>query len=195
MVRDDQQRVAIYARVSSEQQAKEGTIHSQLEALRVQVQADGLVVDEELCFIDDGVSGATLVRPALERLRDIAYAGGIDRLYVHAPDRLARKFAHQAVLLEELQRDGVKVTFLNQPAESGPEGELLVQIQGVIAEYERAKILERSRRGKRSAARRGLVQLQYEVLHNLVLVGAFFLDGFAAAAAQLCGWARGREDG
>jgi site-specific DNA recombinase len=82
---------AIYARVSSEHQADAQTITSQVTALHDRVTADGLVVPEALQFLDDGYSGATLVRPALERLRDAAAAGGIDRLYVHSPDRLARK--------------------------------------------------------------------------------------------------------
>src|SRR5262249_9456974 len=97
----------------------------------------------------------TLVRPGLERLRDMAYAGGIDRLYVHAPDRLARKYAYQVVLVEELQRYGVEIVFSNHATCSSPEEEMLLQMQGMFAEYERAKILERSRRGKRHAARRG----------------------------------------
>jgi site-specific DNA recombinase len=84
---------ALYARVSSEQQAKEQTIASQVEALRQRVRDDGLTLPEELCFLDEGASGGTLLRPALERLRDQAAAGAIDRLYVHAPDRLARKYA------------------------------------------------------------------------------------------------------
>jgi site-specific DNA recombinase len=102
--------------------------------------------------VDEGHSGSTLLRPALERLRDAAYAGALDRLYVHAPDRLARKYAYQVLLLEELQRHGVEVVFLNQPLGETAEVQLLVQVQGMIAEYERAKILERSRRGKRHAA-------------------------------------------
>jgi len=95
-------RVAIYARVSSEQQAQQKTIGSQVEALKQRVCQDGCVLDDELCFIDDGFSGSTLVRPALERLRDLAYAGGIDRLYVHSPDRLARRYAYQVLLVDEL---------------------------------------------------------------------------------------------
>src|SRR6185295_8894542 len=106
-------RVAIYARVSSERQADELTIHSQVAALRQRVQADAVTLDDELCFLDDGVSGSTLIRPALERLRDLAYCGGIDRLYVHSPDRLARKYVHQALLLEELKKHDVEVVFLN----------------------------------------------------------------------------------
>jgi site-specific DNA recombinase len=146
---------AIYARVSSEQQAKEQTIASQVEALRQRVRDDGLTLPEELCFLDEGASGGTLLRPALERLRDQAAAGAMDRLYVHSPDRLARKYAYQVLLLDELKRCGIEVVFLNRQIGCSPEEDLLLQVQGMVAEYERAKILERSRRGKLHAARRG----------------------------------------
>jgi len=152
-------RAALYARVSSEQQTQQCAIGSQIEALRERMQIDGLPVEEELCFIDDGYSGSTLVRPALERLRDVAWAGGFQRLYVHSPDRLARKYAWQVLLLEELQRSGVELIFLNRSIGVSPEEDLLLQMQGMIAEYERAKIMERSRRGKRHAARRGSVSV------------------------------------
>jgi site-specific DNA recombinase len=104
---------ALYARVSLEQQAEARTIASQLADLEARIATDGLRAAAVLRFIDDGFSGATLLRPALEQLRDVAAAGGIDRLYVHCPDRLARNYAHQAVLLEELTRAGVEVVFLN----------------------------------------------------------------------------------
>jgi site-specific DNA recombinase len=159
IMEDRQVRPAIYARVSSEQQAQQNTIASQVEALRERVAADRFVLEEELCFIDDGYSGSTLLRPALERLRDVAYAGGFERLYVHAPDRLARKYAYQVLLVEELQRAGVELIFLNQKLGASAEEDLCLQMQGMIAEYERARILERSRRGKRHAARRGLVNV------------------------------------
>ena len=94
-------RAAIYARVSSDQQVQEHTIGSQVEALEGRVREDGLDVEDSLRFIDEGQSGAVLVRPALERLRDQAAAGLIDRLYVHSPDRLARKYAYQILLVEE----------------------------------------------------------------------------------------------
>lgn len=97
----------------------------------------------------------TLVRPSLERLRDAAYTGAIDLLYVHSPDRLARRYAYQVLLIDEFERAGLKTIFLNREIGKSPEDELLLQVQGVIAEYERAKILERARRGKRHAARRG----------------------------------------
>ncbi|UCC30023.1 MAG: recombinase family protein [Phycisphaerales bacterium] len=152
-------RAALYARVSSDQQTQQGTIASQLADLRQRIEADGLAIDEELCFIDDGYSGSTLVRPALDRLRDVAYAGGFERLYVHSPDRLARKYAWQVLLVEELQRGGVELVFLNRTIGVSPEEDLLLQMQGMIAEYERTKIMERSRRGKRHAARRGSVNV------------------------------------
>src|SRR5215468_2960462 len=152
-------RAAIYARVSSERQAQQDTIASQIQALRARLSEEGLTLDEELCFVDDGYSGSTLVRPALERLRDQAAAGAIDRLYVHSPDRLARRYVSQVLLVDELQHCGVELVFLNRPLGKGPEDDLLLQVQGIVAEYERAKILERSRRGKLHAARRGRVSV------------------------------------
>jgi site-specific DNA recombinase len=152
-----EQQGAIYARVSSDQQAEAGTIDSQLAALRARVAADGLPLAEDLIFSDEGYSGATLLRPALDQLRDLVALQGLDRLYVHSPDRLARHYAYQVLLLEEFQRAGVEVIFLNRPVGQSPEDELLIQVQGMIAEYERAKIMERSRRGKRYAAQQGKV--------------------------------------
>jgi site-specific DNA recombinase len=150
---------AIYGRVSSEQQAEAATIDSQVAALHERIVADGLTLETEMRFLDEGYSGATLIRPALERLRDVAATGAIDRLYVHSPDRLARKYAYQVLLLDELQRCGVEVIFLNHPLGKTPEEDLLLQVQGMVAEYERAKILERSRRGKLHAARQGSVNV------------------------------------
>lgn len=149
------QRVGIYARVSSKQQAEDGTIGSQLAALRERVAQDGCSLAEELVFIDEGYSGATLVRPGLEKLRDLVVLQGLDCLYVLSPDRLARKYAYQVLLIDEFQRAGVAVVFLNRELGATPEDELLLQVQGIVAEYERAKILERSRRGKRHAAQSG----------------------------------------
>jgi site-specific DNA recombinase len=151
--------VAIYARVSSDQQTDAHTIASQLSALRARVAADGFPLPQELQFIDEGYSGATLVRPGLERLRDLVAAGSVERLYVHSPDRLARKYAYQVLLRDEFQRAGVEVLFLNRELGRSPEDELLLQVQGLVAEYERAKILERSRRGKRHAAHAGVVSV------------------------------------
>src|SRR6516162_1195995 len=121
----DGPRVAIYARVSSRQQAEANTIASQLEALRARVRADGARLEPELCFTDEGYSGGTLLCPALELLRDQAAAGAIDRLYVHSPDRLARKYAYQVLLLDELKRCGVELIFLNRALGQTPEDDLL----------------------------------------------------------------------
>ena len=152
-------KAAIYARVSSDAQAQEQTIDSQVAALRKQVAQDGLSLPDDNCFLDDGVSGSTLNRPALERLRDAAYIGGFQKVYVHSPDRLARKYAYQVLLVDELQKHGIEITFLNRAIGASPEEDLLLQMQGMFAEYERAKIIERSRRGKRHAATRGSVSV------------------------------------
>ena len=146
-------RAAIYARVSSKQQADECTIDSQVAALKERVASDGLPLEEQLVFLDDGYSGDTLIRPAMEKLRDQVAARVVDRVYVHSPDRLARKYAYQVLLLDEWRRLGTEIIFLNHDIGNSPEEQLLLQVQGMIAEYERAKILERSRRGKRHKAR------------------------------------------
>lgn len=150
-------RVALYARVSSDRQADEGTVASQVEALRQRIAADGHQLDPEMSFLDEGSSGSTLLRPALERLRDQAAAGTLDCLYVLDPDRLARQYVYQFLLLREFQEAGVTVVFLNRALGPSPEDNLLLQVQGVIAEYERAKIKERCRRGKLHAAQQGQV--------------------------------------
>jgi len=150
-------RCALYARVSSDSQTRDHTIASQVTALRERIGADGLALAPDHSYLDDGYSGSILLRPALERLRDAVAGGQVDRLYVHAPDRLARRYAHQALLIDEFRRAGVEVVFLNRPIGGTAEDDLLLQVQGVIAEYERAKILERSRRGRRHAARSGSV--------------------------------------
>jgi site-specific DNA recombinase len=155
---------AIYARVSSERQREEGTVASQLAGLRELAAERGLIVADELVFCDEGFSGATLTRPALERLRDRAAEGCFEVLLCHAPDRLARRYAYQVLLLEELARAGVEVIFARGGERSGsPEDELLRQFQGMIAEYERAQIRERTRRGKLHRARTG---------HQAVMAGA-----------------------
>jgi site-specific DNA recombinase len=149
-------RVAFYARVSSEQQAQTGTIDSQIDALQQRIKEDGHTLLNEYRFVDDGYSGSVLLRPELERLRDTAANYLLDQLYVHAPDRLARKYAYQYLLMEEFTRYGVDIIFLTNKRGHDPESELLLQVQGIISEYERTKIMERSRRGKLHAAKQGL---------------------------------------
>lgn len=150
-------RAAIYARVSCDKQTEARTIESQVEDLLQRVRSDGLRVPVKFRFLDDGYSGTMLMRPALEQLRDAAQCGTIDRVYIHSPDRLSRKYIHQIILIDELRRADVEVVFLNRDGGSTPEDELLLQIQGIIAEYERAKFVERVRRGRLHAARQGLV--------------------------------------
>src|SRR6266568_2833635 len=150
---------AIYARVSSDQQREAHTIASQTAALIELAQALALDVPKAWIFEDEGFSGATLERPGLERVRDLAAEGQIQTVLVYSPDRLSRKYAYQILLIEELARQGVETHFLNAPTGVSPEDQLLVQFQGMIAEYERAQILERSRRGKRHRARAGEISV------------------------------------
>lgn len=153
-------RTASYSRVSSQRQTDEMTIDSQVDDLRVRGNRDQFPVDASFEYIDDGYSGSELMRPALERLRDHIAASMIDRLYIHSPDRLARKFAHQAILLEEFRKHGCEVIFLNQDGlPDSPETTMLIQMQGMFAEYEREKILERTRRGRRYSATKGNVSV------------------------------------
>src|SRR5712664_646896 len=151
--------VASYARVSSDKQKEENTIASQTAALIAFAREQGYSVPDEWVFEDEGYSGATLVRPGLERVRDLAAEGQIQAILVHAPDRLSRKYAYQVLLTEEFARAGVEVLFVKAPRNATAEDQLLLQFQGMIAEYERAQILERSRRGKRHRAREGQVSV------------------------------------
>jgi site-specific DNA recombinase len=148
-------RAAVYARVSTERQGREQTIDSQLEALRAWAVANGHVLKREHTFIDEGYSGSRLDRPALDRLRDAAREGEFDVLAVYSPDRLARRYAYQVVLLEEFRRAGCDVEFVHRPISDDPHDQLLLQIQGAVAEYERALLGERFRRGKLQKARAG----------------------------------------
>ncbi|HYB14224.1 MAG TPA: recombinase family protein, partial [Streptosporangiaceae bacterium] len=201
---------AIYARVSSARQAKDETIGSQLAALREHADKSRLDVPEEWVFADEGHSGATLVRPGLEALRDLAAQGCLDVVLVYSPDRLARKFAYQALLIEELARCGSRVEFVKGPRGDSPEDQLLVQFQGMFAEYEKAQLAERYRRGKAWRAKSGSVNVlsgapfgyryvrktpesgaRYEVVpHEAALVAEMFRryadDG--AAIADLRRW-------
>ena len=201
---------AIYARVSSARQAKDETIGSQLAALREHAAASRLDVPEDWVFADEGHSGATLIRPGLEALRDLAAQGCLDVVLVYSPDRLARKFAYQALLIEELARCGVRAEFVKGPRGDSPEDQLLVQFQGMFAEYEKAQLAERYRRGKAWRAKSGSVNVlsgapfgyryvrktpesgaRYEVIeHEAVLVAEMFrrYADEGAAIADLRRW-------
>lgn len=151
--------VAIYARVSSERQKEQETIASQLMALLEHAARQNWSVPNEWRFLDEGYSGASLVRPALDSLRDRITEGQIDTVLVLSPDRLSRKYAYQILLTEEFQRHGAELVFVKSPPAATPEEQLLAQVQGMIAEYERAQIIERTRRGKRHRARQGSVNV------------------------------------
>lgn len=150
---------AVYARVSSPQQKVQQTITSQTEAAKELALAQGFEVPDEWVFEDEGFSGATLVRPRLEALRDLVAQGQIPIVFCNSPDRLARKYAYQALLIEELSRAGAEIRFVHGPKADTPEDELLLQFQGMISEYEKAQIIERSRRGKIHRARAGSVNV------------------------------------
>jgi site-specific DNA recombinase len=150
---------AIYARVSSDRQREQNTIASQIALLLEYATTHDCVVAQDWIFQDDGYSGSVLARPGLERLRDLVAEGFIETLFVYAPDRLSRKYAYQVLLLEEFSRCGAETVFLKSVGGDNPEERLLVQFQGMIAEYERAQIAERTRRGKRHRAKTGCVNV------------------------------------
>jgi site-specific DNA recombinase len=151
--------VAIYARVSSERQKEQETIASQVMALLEHAANQNWTIPDEWRFLDEGYSGASLLRPALDALRDRIAEGQIDTVLVLSPDRLSRKYAYQILLTEEFQRQGTELVFLKSPPATTPEEQLLAQVQGMIAEYERAQIIERTRRGKRHRARQGAINV------------------------------------
>src|SRR5207248_7835314 len=148
-------RVAVYARVSTTRQAQAQTIEQQLDRLRAAVAGRGWALDERHVYRDDGYSGASLGRPGLDRLREHAALADLDVVLVTAPDRLARSYVHQVLLLDELDRHGCRVEFLERPMSQDPHDQLVLQIRGAVAEYERSLIAERMRRGRQARLRAG----------------------------------------
>jgi site-specific DNA recombinase len=148
-------RVAVYARVSTTRQAQAQTIEQQLDRLREAVAGRGWELGEQHVYRDDGYSGASLGRPGLDRLRDHAALADLDRVLVTAPDRLARNYVHQVLLIDELAGHGCQVEFLDRPMSSDPHDQLLLQIRGAVAEYERTLIAERMRRGRQAKLQAG----------------------------------------
>jgi site-specific DNA recombinase len=149
-------RVALYVRVSTDRQQHAQTIQQQVAQLQSYVAAHaGWTVVEEHVFRDDGYSGAKLDRPGLDALRDHAARAAFDVVVVTAPDRLARNFVHQMVIMEELQRRGVRVVFCDRPCSDDPHEQLVTQIRGAVAEYERTLIADRMRRGRLARLRSG----------------------------------------
>lgn len=148
-------RVAIYVRVSTQRQAQAQTIEQQIERLKVQIAEKGWLLEAERIYRDDGHSGAKLNRPGLDSLRDHAALAEFDLVLVTAPDRLARNYVHQVLLIEELGKRGIPVEFLDRPMSDDPHDQLLLQIRGAVAEYERTLIADRMRRGRLTKYRAG----------------------------------------
>src|SRR3954464_10100523 len=188
-------RAAIYARVSTERQERQQTIDSQLAALRAWAEAQGHSLVEQHVFRDEGYSGSRLDRPGLDGLRDAVRDAAIDVVAVLSPDRRARKYAYQVLLLEEFRRAGCEVAFLHRPISDDPNDQLLLQIQGAIAEYERAVLAERFRRGKLQKARDGHIPsakapygYRYEPRRDAVPARLVVDEAEADMARQLHAW-------
>jgi site-specific DNA recombinase len=178
-------RVAFYARVSTDRQQRAQTIEQQVEQLRAYAaRQPGWVVQEEHIFRDDGYSGARLDRPGLDTLRDQAAWAAFDAVLIAAPDRLARKYVHQMIVLEELERRGVRVVFIDRPPSDDPHEQLVVQIRGAVAEYERTLIADRMRRGRQAKLRSGRHLPWTRPPYG------YRLDPSGRATRQACGWTR-----
>src|SRR5258708_6601376 len=148
-------RVAAYARVPATRQAQAQGIEQQLDRLRTAAAERGWELDDQHVYRDDGYSGARIGRPGLDRLRDHAGLAELDLVLVTAPDRLARNYVHQVLLIDELAGRGCQVEFLDRPMSADPHDQLLLQIRGAVAEYERTLITERMRRGRQARLRAG----------------------------------------
>jgi site-specific DNA recombinase len=189
-------RIAIYARVSTQQQAQAQTIEQQLERLQGYSQEQGWEWPEEAIFLDDGYSGASLKRPGLDRLRDQVAQANFDLVLMTAPDRLARKYVHQVLLIEEFEKGGCQVQFADRPMSQDPHDQLLLQIRGVVAEYERNLITERMRRGRLQKYRAGTLlpwstpPFGYGVdpAHPRDPAGVRLADPAAAILAEMFAW-------
>ena len=150
-------RVAAYVRVSTSRQVRLETIEQQLEKVRERAEEQAWELPEENIFRDDGYSGTTLKRPALDALRDKARLREFEVVVVLSPDRLARNYVHQMVLIEEFEKNGCRVEFVERPMSSEPNDQLLLQIRGAVAEYERTLLSERMRRGRLAKYKAGLL--------------------------------------
>jgi len=146
---------ALYARVSSARQQHQDTIASQVAALLDYAQTHDYHVSPQRIYQDEGYSGASLDRPALDRLRDAVATGEVEVVLILSPDRLARQFAYQYLVTEEFERAGCQVIFLSHGLAATPTERMLQEMTGVFAEYERAQITERCRRGRLFRARQG----------------------------------------
>jgi site-specific DNA recombinase len=189
-------RVAIYVRVSTQRQAQTQTIEQQIERLRTHIEAQGWVLEPEHIYRDDGYSGAKLNRPGLDSLRDRAALAEFDLVLITEPDRLARNYVHQMVVIEELERRGIRVEFLDRPMSDDPHDRLLLQIRGAVAEYERTQISERMRRGRLAKFRAGQLLpwtrppygYRVDPEHPRDPAGVRLDEAEAAIAAQMFDW-------
>jgi site-specific DNA recombinase len=153
-------RAALYTRVSTDKQAEKYGIPSQIEALRkrcLKKDWTPILDGDKDAFIDDGYSEAELDRPALNRLRQAAKEGRVDVVLSYDPDRLSRKLYHRMILAEEFEKQGIKLEFITQDMGTSPEDRMFFNMRGLVAEYEREKIKERTLRGSREKARQGRV--------------------------------------
>jgi site-specific DNA recombinase len=146
---------AIYARVFTEDQGRGYSIPTQIEGCQKLADHDGYMVPQTHILIDEGISGTTLDRPALRRLRELVQTQAIAAAIVYDPDRLSRNLGHQLLLAEEFERAGVTLLIVSHPLEQGPEGWLFFQMRGALGEYERAKLRERTQRGRHGRAQAG----------------------------------------
>ena len=129
----------------------------------------GFEISPDWIFEDNGVSGSTLARPALDKLRDYAAEGLFDHVFILSPDRLSRKYAYQAILIDEFKSNNVTLVFQNSPNPQTAADNLLLQMQGMFAEYERAQIAERSRRGKKHKAKHGHVSVLSHCIASIMM--------------------------
>ena len=148
---------AIYARVSTPRQAQTQTIEQQLQRLAAAVAARGWELPSTRIFRDDGFTGSSLNRPGLDRLREAVARREIDHVLITAPDRLARNYVQQVLLLDEFERAACQIEFLDRPMSQDPHDQLLLQIRGAVAEYERTLVADRMRRGRQAKLQAGLL--------------------------------------
>ena len=139
-------RAVLYARVSGDLQAKEGTIESQVLALRKQIAAAGLQLVRE--YIDDGFPGARLDRPALDEMRRDVKTPLFDAIYFLDADRIARDVTIQTIIIEEILKHRKQLVINGKDYVKNPENKFTLTVLGAVAELERAKIVERVTRGK-----------------------------------------------
>ncbi|WP_068791961.1 recombinase family protein [Brevibacillus laterosporus] len=151
--------VGVYARVSTEEQARKGfSLKDQIAECRRKAKTDNV-----LEYVDEGISGEFLDRPALTKMRQDARDGLIKKIVCLDPDRLSRKLMNQLIITDELDKRGVELVFVNGEYAKTPEGNLFYSMRGAIAEFEKAKITERMSRGRRQKARQGKVLRDFQV--------------------------------